>query len=60
VAGVLAELDGKDGGQIAGAGAGTDSPRVQALLTEVPRDGSAVGAQRAQQLRRAARAGGGP
>ena len=58
--GVLAELDCKSGGQIAGAVAGTDSPRVQALLTELPRDGSAVNAQRAQQLRRAARAGGGP
>ena len=59
VTGVLAEHAGKNGGQIARAGAGTNSPRVQALLTELQWDGSAVNAQRVRQLSRAARAGAG-
>src|SRR5919206_3041245 len=59
VTGLLAELDGKNGEQLALAVAGTNSQRLQALLTELQWDAPAVNAQRVQQLTQEATAGGG-
>ncbi len=57
VTGLLADIDCKNGEQIALAVAGTNSQRLQALLTELQWDDSAVNAQRVQQLSREATAG---
>jgi SRSO17 transposase len=57
VTGLLADLDCKNGEQIARAVAGTNSQRLQALLTELQWDDPAVNAQRVQQLSREATAG---
>ncbi len=59
VSGLLADIDCKNGEQIATAVAGTNSQRLQALLTELQWDEAAVNAQRVQQLNRAATTGGG-
>jgi SRSO17 transposase len=59
VTGLLADLDCKNGEQIAVAVAGTNSQRLQALLTELQWDDAAINAQRVQQLSHAATAGGG-
>ncbi len=59
VTGLLADIDCKNGEQIALAVAGTNSQRLQALLTELQWDAGAVNEQRVQQLNREATAGGG-
>jgi SRSO17 transposase len=59
VSGLLADIDCKNGEQIAAAVAGTTSQRLQALLTELQWNEAAVNAQRVQQLSREATAGGG-
>jgi len=59
VSGLLADLDGKNGEQIAAAVAGTNSQRLQALLTELQWNETAVNQQRVQQLTREATAGAG-
>jgi SRSO17 transposase len=59
VTGLLADIDCKNGEQIALAVAGTKSQRLQARLTELQWDDPAVNAQRVQQLSREATAGGG-
>jgi SRSO17 transposase len=57
VTGLLADIDCKNGEQIAAAVAGTNSQRLQALLTELQWDASAVNEQRVKQLIREATAG---
>lgn len=57
VTGLLADIDCKNGEQIAQAVAGTNSQRLQALLTELQWEAPAVTAQRVKQLRREATAG---
>jgi SRSO17 transposase len=52
--GLLADLDCKNGEQIAQAVPGTNSQRLQALLTELQWDANAVNEQRVQQLIREA------
>ena len=59
VTGLLADIDCKNGEQIALAVAGTNSQRLQALLTELQWDTQAVNEQRVQQLSREATTGGG-
>ena len=59
VTGLLADIDCKNGEQIALAVAGTNSQRLQALLTELQWNAQAVNEQRVQQLSRAATTGGG-
>jgi SRSO17 transposase len=59
VSGLLADLDCKNGEQSAMAVAGTNSQRLQALLTELQGDETAVNQQRVQQLSREATAGAG-
>ena len=46
VTGLLADIDCKNGEQIATAVAGTNSQRLQALLTELQWDAAAVNGQR--------------
>ncbi len=57
VSGLLADLDCKNGEQIAMAVAGTNSQRLQALLTELQWNESVVNKQRVQQLSREASTG---
>ncbi|MBI3302540.1 MAG: IS701 family transposase [Deltaproteobacteria bacterium] len=57
VTGLLADIDCKNGEQIAQAVAGTNSQRLQALLTELQWEAPAVTAQRVKPLRREATAG---
>src|SRR5712692_2821229 len=57
VTGLLADIDCKNGEQIALAVAGTNSQRLQALLTELQWDAQAVNEQRVKQLNREATAG---
>ena len=59
VSGVLADIECKNSEQIAAAVAGTNSQRLQALLTELQWEETAVNQQRVQQLNRAATAGAG-
>ncbi|MBI3301546.1 MAG: IS701 family transposase [Deltaproteobacteria bacterium] len=55
--GLLADIDYKSGEQIARTVAGTNSQRLQALLTELQWDENAVNAQRVRQLMRGATSG---
>jgi SRSO17 transposase len=57
VTGLLADIDCKNGEQIAAAVAGTNSQRLQALLTALQWDATAVNAQRVMHLIHAAPAG---
>jgi len=57
--GLLMKIDRKNGEQIAQAVAGTNSQRLQALLTELQWDAAAVNHQRVQQLVREATTRGG-
>jgi SRSO17 transposase len=57
VTGLWADIDCKNGEQIAAAVAGTNSQRLQALLTALQWDATAVNAQRVMQLIHAATAG---
>lgn len=59
VSGLVAEIDCKNGEQIAAAVAGTNSQRLQALLTELQWDEAAVNKQRVQQLSGTATTGAG-
>lgn len=59
LAGLLADIERKSGEQIAHAIAGTNSQRLQALLTELQWDATALNQQRAQQLIREATTRGG-
>jgi len=59
MSGLLADIDCKNGEQIATAVAGTNSQRLQALLTELQWNETAVNKQRVQQLNREASAGAG-
>lgn len=57
VTGLLADIDCKNGEQLAQAVAGTNSQRLQALLTELQWDANAANEQRVKQLSREATAG---
>jgi SRSO17 transposase len=57
VTGLLADIDCKNGEQIAQAVAGTNSQRLQALLTELQWNDTAVNEQRVKELNREATAG---
>ncbi len=59
VSGLLADIDCKNGEQIAAAVAGTNSQRLQALLTEVQWEAGAVNEQRVKELSREASTGAG-
>jgi SRSO17 transposase len=59
ITGLLAGIDRKNGEQIAHAIAGTNSQRLQALLTELQWDATALNQQRVQQLIREATTRGG-
>jgi SRSO17 transposase len=59
IAGLLANIERKSGEQIAHAIAGTNSQRLQALLTELQWDAAAVNQQRVRQLIREATTKGG-
>ena len=59
ITGLLINIDRKSGEQIAHAIAGTNSQRLQALLTELQWDAAALNQQRVQQLVRAATTRGG-